>query len=279
MSWPSAPRTRRARGAWPPTRTRHARGTHAARATSTFGVRNPGRTGPKSGWNSAARALERLKRLLRVPDHVDHFGWHVHAVNVEHDTRTDGQPIRRIGVYEDVEPLTNAPPDADAREQVTALFEAHALGLVKLAKVMVGDQSIAEDVVQDAFVGIYRRWPSLRDRDKALGYLRTSVLNGCRTAYRSRSRRDRALLLVPGADADGIVSAEESALVGESNREVLAALRALPARQREAVVLRHYLGLTEEQAAQAMNISRGTVKSATSRGLSTLARILKENAE
>src|ERR1700741_2884582 len=74
-----------------------------------------------------------------------------------------------------------------------------------------------------------------------------------------------ALLLAP--DADGMVSAEESALVGEANREVLAALRALPARQREAVVLRHYLGLTEEEAAQAMKITRGTVKSATSRGL------------
>jgi len=180
-------------------------------------------------------------------------------------------------VYEDVEPLTDASPDADAREQVSALFEAHALGLVKLAKVMLGDQSIAEDVVQDAFAGVYRRWASLQDRDKALGYLRNSVLNGCRTAHRSRTRRDRALLLA--ADVHGIVSAEESALVGEANREVLAALRALPARQREAVVLRHYLGLTEEQAAQAMKVARGTVKSATSRGLSTLARILKEEAE
>jgi RNA polymerase sigma factor (sigma-70 family) len=146
-----------------------------------------------------------------------------------------------------------------------------------LAKVMLGDHSIAEDVVQDAFVGMYRKWPSLKDRDKALGYLRTSVLNGCRTAHRNRTRRARALLLAP--DADGIVSPEESALIGEANREALAALRALPARQREAVVLRHYLGLTEEQAAQAMKVSRGTVKSATSRGLSTLARILKEEAE
>jgi len=61
--------------------------------------------------------------------------------------RQPRQPIARIGVYEDVDPLTDASPDADARQQVTALFEAHALGLVKLAKVMLGDQSIAEDVV------------------------------------------------------------------------------------------------------------------------------------
>jgi RNA polymerase sigma-70 factor (sigma-E family) len=180
-------------------------------------------------------------------------------------------------VYEGVEPLTEASPGTDARQQVAALFEAHALGLVKLAKVFLGEQSIAEDVVQDSFIGMYRNWANLRDKDRALGYLRNSVLNGCRTAHRSRTRRDRALRLVPGTG--DIVSAEESALVGEANREALAALRTLPARQREAVVLRHYLGLSEEQTAQAMGVTRGTVKSATSRGLATLAKILKEEAE
>jgi RNA polymerase sigma-70 factor (sigma-E family) len=173
-----------------------------------------------------------------------------------------------------VNPLTDAGPEADARQQVTALFEAQALGLVKLAKVMLGDQSIAEDVVQEAFIGLYRRWASLHDRDKALGYLRASVLNACRTAHRSRTRQGRAMLLM--ADGGGVVSAEESAAVGEASREVLVALRSLPARQREAVVLRHYLGLSEQETAQTMNITRGTVKSATSRGLSALARILKE---
>jgi RNA polymerase sigma-70 factor (sigma-E family) len=180
-------------------------------------------------------------------------------------------------VYEDVKPLTDASPETDARQQVSALFEAHALGLVKLAKVMLGDQSLAEDVVQDAFIGMYRRWGSLQDRDRALGYLRTSVLNGCRTAYRSKTRRDRVLHLVP--EDDGVGSAEESALIGEASREVLAAVRALPARQREAVVLRHYLGLTEEETARVMKVTRGTVKSSTSRGLSHLAKVLKEEAE
>jgi DNA-directed RNA polymerase specialized sigma24 family protein len=58
-----------------------------------------------------------------------------------------------------VEPLTDAPPDSDARQRVTALFEAHALGLVRLAKVMLGDQSIAEDIVQDAFASGAAPWP------------------------------------------------------------------------------------------------------------------------
>jgi RNA polymerase sigma factor (sigma-70 family) len=181
-------------------------------------------------------------------------------------------------VYKDVESLTDAPPDPrtppEAWQQVTALYEAHALGLVKLAKVMLGDQSAAEDIVQEAFLGLYRNWP-LRDPERALGYLRASVLNGCRTAHRATARHDRALLHTPRSQ--DIVSAEESALIGEVNREVMAALRALPDRQREAVVLRYYLDLSEDQAAQAMNVSRGTVKSTTARGRAALARMLKED--
>ena len=177
-----------------------------------------------------------------------------------------------------MEPITDAPPDTggpgETRHRVAALYQAHAVGLIRLAKVMLGNQAMAEDIVQDAFLGLYRRWPFMTTHDRALAYLRASVLNGCRGAHRHDARRDRALRLAP-ADA-GIVSAEESALVGEANREILAALRALPDRQREAVVLRYYLDLTEEQAAQAMNVSRGTVKSATSRGRAALARMLKE---
>jgi RNA polymerase sigma factor (sigma-70 family) len=71
-------------------------------------------------------------------------------------------------------------------------------------------------------------------------------------------------------------SAESGVLLAEEHREVIAALRRLPARQREAVVLRHCLALPEGEVAQAMNVSRGTVKSATHRGLAALARILKE---
>jgi RNA polymerase sigma-70 factor (sigma-E family) len=173
-----------------------------------------------------------------------------------------------------VEPLTElrqAAPDT-ARRQVTALYQAHALGLVRLAVLMLGDQQAAEDVVQDAFLGLYRRWSALKDQDRALSYARSSVLNGCRMVLRSRSTRDKLTLAAP----DDIESAEATALLGEANREVLAALRRLPARQREAVLLRYYLDMTEDQAARAMQVSRGTVKSATSRGLAALGRLLKE---
>lgn len=159
-------------------------------------------------------------------------------------------------------------------ERVTALYQTHALGLVRLAVLMVGDQPTAEDVVQDAFLGLYRRWPALLDQDKALGYVRSSVLNGCRMVHRAKSHRDKIALIAP----EDTESAEATAMLGEANREVLQALRRLPARQREAVVLRYYLDMSEAQAAQAMRVSRGTVKSATSRGIAALARLLKEES-
>jgi RNA polymerase sigma-70 factor (sigma-E family) len=169
-------------------------------------------------------------------------------------------------------PAEAPPAGREARLHVSALYQAHALALVKLAVLMTGDQPTAEDVVQDAFLGLYRRWSALHDTERAVGYLRTSVLNGCRSVHRARFRRQR-IALDPPADAD---SAEAEALLGEAHRAVLAALHRLPPRQRECVVLRYYLDMTEDQAAQTLGVSRGTVKSSTSRGLTALARLLKE---
>jgi RNA polymerase sigma factor (sigma-70 family) len=173
-----------------------------------------------------------------------------------------------------------------AERHVTALYQAHALSLARLALVMLGDRSAAEDVVQDAFLGLYRRWDRLADPAVAPSYLRTSVLNGCRTALRARPRHG---VLSDGTDAHeaalagsspssslslSLESAEATVVHGEEHRAVLAAIRRLPARQREALVLRYYLDLTEEQTAEAMQVSRGTVKSATSRAIAAVGRML-----
>ena len=155
---------------------------------------------------------------------------------------------------------------------MTALYQAHALGLIRLAVVMLGDRAAAEDVVQEAFCGLYRRWHSLSDPGKALSYVRSSVINGCRTALRRRKRPARLAGDPPGE------SAEASALIGEEHRQVLTAIRRLPARQREVLVLRFYLDLDEGQIAASMRISRGTVKSTTSRALATLGRMLGEES-
>jgi RNA polymerase sigma-70 factor (sigma-E family) len=166
------------------------------------------------------------------------------------------------------------PPQADAEAAVTALYRVHAAGLIRLAVVMTGDHAAAEDIVQEAFLGLYRRFGSLTDPDKALSYLRASVLNGCRAEYRSRLRRARnadRVRLVPDA------SAEYNALISEEHASVLDALRRLPNRQREALVLRFFLDLPESGTARLMGISQGTVKSTTSRALASLARLLGED--
>jgi RNA polymerase sigma-70 factor (sigma-E family) len=161
---------------------------------------------------------------------------------------------------------------AAAEQHVTALYQAHALGLARLALLMLGDPDAAQDVVQDAFLGLYRRWDKLASADAAPAYLRASVLNGCRTALRQRSRP-----AFHGTEGS-LESAEATMLHTEEQRVVLAAIRRLPARQREAVVLRYYLDMTQDQAARAMGVSRGAVKSATSRAVAAVGRMLKEES-
>jgi RNA polymerase sigma-70 factor (sigma-E family) len=163
----------------------------------------------------------------------------------------------------------------DAAQVVTDLYAEHALGLVRLAFIMLGDQAAAEDVVQDAFVGLYRRWDSLADTSHPLAYVRASVLNGCRSARRRQSRRG---LFGIGLSQPPAESAEARALVSEEHRPVVTAIRRLPRRQREALLLRYYLNKSEDEVAQTMGISRGTVKSATSRALAAIGRILTEGS-
>ena len=166
---------------------------------------------------------------------------------------------------------TDVPPQAT--HAVTTLYAEHGLRLVRLAVIMLGDRAAAEDVVQDAFLGLYRRWDSLTDASNPLAYVRASVMNGCRSALRRRSRGPVGLFTEPPAE-----SAEARAMVSEEYRAVVAAIRRLPARQREALLLRYYLDMTEEEISRAMGVSRGTVKSATSRALAAIGRILKEES-
>ena len=173
-----------------------------------------------------------------------------------------------------------------AAASVTALYAEHALGLVRLAVVVTGDRAAAEDIVQDAFLGLYRRWERLPEMAAPLAYLRVSVMNGCRTALRRRSRQglwpsglgddlDEAASARPGGPAGLAESAEASVLLGEEQRLVAAALWKLPRRQREAVVLRYYLDLSVQETAQVMGVSLGTVKSATHRGIAAVGRTLR----
>jgi RNA polymerase sigma factor (sigma-70 family) len=164
-----------------------------------------------------------------------------------------------------------------ADEAVTVLYRAHALRLTRLAYVMLGDRGLAEDIVQEAFAGLHRRSARLSDTSRAVFYLRSSVLNGCRSVLR-RSSAARALTLVDIVDGPltVVASAEAAALRGEERRALMSAIRRLPARQRETLVLRFYLDEPEAEIARLMRIRPGTVRSTTYRALAALGRLLEE---
>jgi RNA polymerase sigma-70 factor (sigma-E family) len=160
-----------------------------------------------------------------------------------------------------------------ADEAVTRLFAAHYRQLVRLASLLVGDRSAGEELVQDAYVRLHTHWKRLRDPHKALGYLRISVVNGARSAHRRRGVADRYVASQPPPGT--APSAELGALGAWEHAQVVTALRALPARQREALILRYYLDLSESEIADVMGISRGAVKSHASRGIAALRTALE----
>jgi RNA polymerase sigma-70 factor (sigma-E family) len=163
---------------------------------------------------------------------------------------------------------------ADRRvdDLVSELYQAHALTLVRAARLLLRDQPSAEDVVQDAFLGLYRALPRLRDHDDVLPYLRTAVINKSRSVLRARRRAlGRRVQHEPPAS-----SAESAAMLGEDRRAVLAGVARLPRRAREVLVLRYYLGLPDQEIAATLGVSRGTVSSTASRALAALGRDLRE---
>ena len=154
----------------------------------------------------------------------------------------------------------------DRDEAISALFVTHHARLVGLARLLVDDLPTAEDVVQDAFTALYRRWPGLRDPGAALGYLQASVANGARSSLRRR-RTVREVVLDRPPD---MPSAETAVVASDDHRRVVAALAELPARQRQVLVLRYYLEQSEVEIATTLSISRGSVKQHASRGLAAL---------
>ena len=163
----------------------------------------------------------------------------------------------------------------DADEALARLFNAHYRPLVRLAALLLADPGSAEELVQDAYLQLHQRWNRLREPDRALAYLRTTVINGARSRQRRRAVADRYTAAVRHAPAPEEPSAEVGALGALRRAEVVAALRRLPARQREALVLRYYADYAEAEVAEAMGISRGAVKSHTARGLAALRPYLE----
>jgi RNA polymerase sigma-70 factor (sigma-E family) len=160
----------------------------------------------------------------------------------------------------------------DASDVVTEIYMAHYNRLVRLAVMLVHDVQTAEEVVQDAFEAMHLAWRRLRDTEKALSYLRQAIVNRSRSVLRHR----KVVEMHPPKPAPDEQSAEHAALTLIERSAVTSALRTLPVRQREAVVLRYYGDFSEADIARAMGISRGAVKSHTARAMAALKSILEQ---
>ena len=144
------------------------------------------------------------------------------------------------------------------------LFLAEFGSMVALARLLGADDP--EAIAQDAFLALHTRWDKLRDPAAAVGYLRRSVLNLSRNRLRHLGVRRRLQPLpVPTAP-----SAEATAVVREEVAELLAAIAALPRRRREALVLRHWLGLDYEEIAGVLGVSQPSARSLISRAMAQL---------
>jgi RNA polymerase sigma-70 factor (sigma-E family) len=157
---------------------------------------------------------------------------------------------------------------ADTVVDISALYAAHRLPMIRLAVLLLDDVGSAEDVVQDAFIGLTRAAPRLRTVSAAYAYLRTSVVNGSRSTLRRR-RTVRGFLSRVSAP-EPAPAADRGITVAESRDEVTAALGTLPSRMREVLVLRYWSELSERDIAHTLGVSEGTVKSTASRALDRL---------
>ncbi|WP_241996492.1 RNA polymerase sigma factor [Kribbella antiqua] len=163
-------------------------------------------------------------------------------------------------------------PDADAL--VITLFRAEGARLVQLARCFVDDRTAAEDLVQEAFLRLARNHHRINDQGRAAAYLRSIVIN----LARDHNRRGLVSLRhrLPAEPDDR--SAEDHAAEDESRREVISALRGLPRRQRDCVVLRYYLELSIGDIAGTLGLSPNSVKTHLQRGLRSLKADLEVHA-
>ena len=173
----------------------------------------------------------------------------------------------RRGTSLDVEADRKLQEQRSAREQ---LYLRHSPAALRLAFLITGDRTLADDLVQDAFVRLFGRLLHLRNPDAFEAYLRQTVLNLCRMQFR-RQRVERTYL-----------RREEQSLREEGSgpdlnvrEDLWRALQRLPERQRAAIVLHYYEDLSEQQASEVLRCRPGTYRSLVSRGLAQLRLTLQ----
>jgi RNA polymerase sigma-70 factor (sigma-E family) len=171
--------------------------------------------------------------------------------------------------------MSDPVPDRD--EQMANLFVTHYDGLYRLAALLIGDRGGAEEVVQEAFLRTFSSWWRIRHLERAHWYLRTAVINQCRSRLRRRGTEDRSNRTVyaanperlePGGLGTDATGASDDAVV------VMDAVRGLAPRQRETVILRYYEDLSEAEIARLLGCSVGTVKSQLAKARTSLSTAL-----
>lgn len=164
--------------------------------------------------------------------------------------------------------LPLAPTNRDTA--VRTLYEQRYAELVRFATFILGSVHAAEDASQEAFVRVYDAWDRLEDTEHAVAYLRATVVNLSRGRHRRRlvAERKQPPQLVP------VSSAEDDAMGRVGRSAVLAAVSALPSRQRACVVMRHWLRMTEGEIATTLDLSIGSVRTHNRRGMEALQRAL-----
>jgi RNA polymerase sigma-70 factor (sigma-E family) len=171
-----------------------------------------------------------------------------------------------------------APAGRSERDEVVArLFDEHYRGLCRLAGLLLGDSAAAEEVVQEAFLRTFSGWWRVRHPERAQWYLRTSVVNLCRSRLRRRTSEDRGNR-VTWSETRGNAGADEADLSADA-LTLVSLVRRLPPRQRDAVVLRYYEDLPEVEIARILGCAVGTVKSQLSKARATLAHGLGAGPE
>lgn len=181
---------------------------------------------------------------------------------------TAGDGAALVGAAVHVEPEA-----LDVDGLVRSLYAEHAPSLVRMARLFVDDRNAAEDLVQEAFIRLARHAHRIEDGSKSAAYLRSIVLNLARDHNRRGlvSLRHRA-----PADVD-LATAEDEVVLRDDQRQVIEALRELPLRQRDCVVLRYYFESGIQEIAETLGISQNSVKTHLKRGLAALERRLEDS--
>ena len=171
--------------------------------------------------------------------------------------------------------VVDAGSGAGTNAAIESLYREHVPGARRLGYLLTGNRELAEDLVHDAFIRVAGRLRQIREPEAFGAYLRRAVVNAVRSHYRRKAVADRYVARTGSMAAHDVYRDPDTEL-----RDVLwDALRTLPERQREAIVCRFYLDMSERDTATVLACPPGTVKSSVSRGLDALRRALGDSLD